>query len=120
MWPRDLELALGLWLAVSPFVFGHGADEHALWAQDFAGAFLLVLLAVLSYSKRTYWAHWLELPVAAWLVGSGWWSTRGEEVAAASQNHLLVGLLVAMLAIIPNRSFQPPPGWRASPDRPSE
>jgi hypothetical protein len=114
MWARDLELCLGLWLAMSPFVFGYPDGSEALYASDFVCAAAIAALALLSYTRRARHAHLLELPVAAWLVGYGW--VRALEAHAPStQNHILVGLLVGMLANIPNHAPRPPESWRAPP-----
>src|SRR5207247_2056429 len=48
MWARVVEVMLGCWLAVSPFVFRHPAEERAWWANDLICALLVVALALLS------------------------------------------------------------------------
>jgi uncharacterized membrane protein len=110
MWARDLELALALWLAASPWIFGHAAASARL--HDLSVAAAVAVAALLSYGRRTRRAHLAELPLAAWLVGYGWWSA-AEAATAASQNHVVVGLLLAMLAIVPSEANRPPLGWRA-------
>jgi hypothetical protein len=54
--------------------------------------------------------------VAAALAVAGWMAARGEPTAAA-QNHIVLGLLLAMFAIIPGEASAPPLPWR-SDDRP--
>lgn len=122
MWARDVELCLGLWLWISPFVLRHGEDAR-LWANDLVCGTLLVLLPLLSYGRRTRRAHLLELLVAAWLVGVGWAASAAASAAegpapAAAQNHVVVGLLIAMLAIVPSQASLPPEPWRAPPPAP--
>lgn len=114
MWARDVELCLGLWLATSPFVFGYAGDSQALLASDLLCATAIAALALLSYTRRLRNAHLLELPVAAWLIGFGWVRAL-EGHAPSTQNHILVGLLVGMLAIVPNHASRPPESWRAPP-----
>lgn len=116
MWARDMELAIGLWLAMSPFVFGHPGADTALWANDLACAALVAVLAVSTYWRPMRRAHLAELAVAAWLVGWGW-STAYQSAGAAppaSQNHVVVGLLLGMLAIVPSRASEPPAAWRGT------
>jgi hypothetical protein len=111
MWARDLEFTLALWLAASPFVFRHPPEQPELWRTDFISAGLIALLSLASYAPRLRRAHLLELAVAAWLVGYGW-SSALEGHAPANQNHITVGLLLGMLAIVPSHASAPPPRWR--------
>jgi len=111
MWARNLELAFGLWLALSPFVFGHPGEAALLWTNDLACAAVIVVLALASYARRWRRVHLGQLVVAAWLIGFGWVSAH-ETATPASQNHILVGLLLAMFAIVPSRASEPPLPWR--------
>lgn len=112
MWARDLEIALACWLALSPFVFRHDPQSWTLFANDFACAAWIVTFALLSYVHRLRKAHLLQLVAAFWLVGWGWAQTRAHGEMPASQNHIVVGMLLAMLAIIPSRASLPPERWR--------
>lgn len=111
MWARVVEVMLGCWLAVSPFVFRHSADERWLWTNDFACAFAVVALALLSYWPPLKHAHLATGAVALWLMGFGYFASP-HPLAPALQNDLLVGLLLAMFAIIPNEANLPPQAWR--------
>lgn len=110
MWARVIEVMLGCWLAMSPFVFGYRPeDAPVLWITDFAGAAAVILFALLSFAPALRRAHLGNLAVAAWLVGTGYaWGP-----TPAHQNHLIVGLLLAMLAIVPSEADLPHPSWRA-------
>ena len=81
-------------------------------AIDLACAAAIVLLSLASYARRTRRAHLLELAVAAFLVAAGWLGRHGE-LAAAAQNELASGLVLAMLAIVPSEASRPPETWRA-------
>jgi uncharacterized membrane protein len=110
MWARDVEFALGAWLVVSPFVFGH---RGALAAHDFVCGSAIATLALLSYWRRARRAHLLELAIAAWLVASGWIAS-SEGAGASAQNHAVLGLVLTMLAIVPSEANRPPRGRRAA------
>lgn len=115
MWGRSIEVMLGLWLLASPFLFGHfGTDvgSAGLTASDLASGSLVLLLGVLSFWRRTGRAHLWQLVVAAWLIGFGRWGFDFPPPPGA-QNQLLVGLVLVLIAIIPNRSEEPPRRWRA-------
>lgn len=109
MWSRVVEFMLGCWLAVSPFVFQHG-DDAWLWAVDFTAALAVMLLALLSYWRPARHAHLGTALVALALILLGRLSRVGE-VAPASQNHILAGLLLLMFSLVPNHASQPPRSW---------
>jgi glycerol uptake facilitator-like aquaporin len=114
MWPRIVEMMLGFWLAASPFIFRHDPAHAALWYNDFVCAFLVVLLSLASFSESLRHSHFATVAVGLWLMGWGYVSG----AAPAFQNDLITGLVLVMLAIIPNEATQPPRSWRAmSTDR---
>lgn len=116
MWARVVEFMLGCWLAVSPFVFGHGEDWMP-WIADFSAALLVMTLAMLSYWTPTRHAHFGIAVVALTMIGFGRWAG-GAEVPPAFQNHIVIGLLLLMFAIIPNHASHPPRSWYESSESP--
>jgi len=115
MWPRDLELSLGFWLLLSPFIFGHDDGAQGLWATDLVCGSLVLALALLAYRPRLRYIHLAELLPALWLIVCGWLGSQGG-FAPGYQNEIVVGLLVAMIAIVPSKTDQPPEGWRRRAD----
>jgi len=115
VWARHMELALGAWLLVSPFVLRHTAERTFLWAHDLAVGALVVGVALACHWRPLERAHLVLLGVAAWLIGLGWWRTwqsDGIHPDAAFQNWLLVGLMLAMFAVVPSDASRPPRPWR--------
>jgi len=110
MWARDVECMLGVWLLLSPFVFGHDPDATGLWASDLICAALVSTFALLSYGKPTQHAHLLTLLVALWLIGFGRFGA-ASPLPAGMQNNIVVGLLLLMFAIVPNHASRPPRRW---------
>ncbi len=110
MWARVVEIMLGLWLVISPFVFGHAAADRSLWTNDLACGFAIVTLALLSFWHPLRYAHLGIGVVALWLIAFGYLA--GHPAPPASQNHILLGLLLVMFAIIPNEANLPPRPWR--------
>lgn len=110
MWPRIVELMLGLWLAASPFIFGHDSSEPGYWCADFAAAMIVVVCSLLSYWEPTRHAHLGTVLVGLGLIGFGFLVPA--PAPAAAQNEIIVGLILAMLAIIPNEASEPPRQWR--------
>ena len=111
MWPRPVEVMLGCWLAASPFIFSHSSAEPRLWWNDLGSALLIVTFSLFSFWSRATRAHLLNILMALWLVGFGYFGFADQSPPAA-QNDLTVGLILLMLAIIPSEATLPPKGWR--------
>jgi hypothetical protein len=111
MWARIVEILLGCWLALSPFIFHYGAGQKAYWVNDLLCGLAVTVLALASFRQAFRHAHLLTGVVACWLIGFGYWGV-SHPAPLASQNDLLAGLLLLMLAIIPNEAFLPPGSWR--------
>ena len=110
MWARVIEVMLGCWLAMSPFIFRHGPEERVLWTNDFVSATLVIVLALISFWPPLRFAHVANLLVALWLIAFGFWASY--PAPPALQNDIVVGLLLLMFAIIPNEATLPPRRWR--------
>lgn len=109
MWARVVEVMLGCWLAVSPFVFRHSADDRMLWASDLLSAFVVVVLALVSFWSPMRFAHLAIVVVGFWLIALGFLAPY--PTAPAFQNDIVVGLLLLIFAIVPNEANQPPTPW---------
>jgi peptidoglycan/LPS O-acetylase OafA/YrhL len=112
MWGRISEIALGAWLAVSPLVFQSSPRELSSWIHGPGCAVAIVSLALLSFCRRLDKIHLLNAAVALWLLAFAF-LTRTVPVSPAAQNQVVVALLLLMLAVVPNRSSQPPQKWRS-------
>jgi len=111
MWARVIEIMLGFWLVISPFIFHHPADQKTLWINDLSCGFATVALALFSLWYPLRYAHLALIGVALWLIGFGY-LTSPYPSPPALQNNILVGLLLLMLAIVPNEASLPPQSWR--------
>ena len=111
MWARVVEIMLGCWLAMSPFIFRHAAEATMFWANDLTCALIVVTLATLSFWEPARKSHLGILVIALWLVGYGYFGAP-YPTPGALQNDILVGLLLLMLAIIPSEASLPPRAWR--------
>ena len=111
MWGRILEIMFGLWLIISPFIFGHYPMNQILWMNDMVCGSIVVLLALLSFWHRLRHAHIAILAVALWLIGFAH-LYGGYPAAPGYQNNVITGLILLLLAIIPNQAKQPPLAWR--------
>ena len=142
LWCHFVNVALGAWLACSPFVFGlaqHWGQAGAMaspngrglaysdtWmtVSDVGSGTLLMLFGLLSLSRDAGWARWSAAATGLWLLFAPllFWTTS----ASAYGNDTLVGALAITFAVaIPAapgispaaRVSGPdaPPGWDYSP-----
>jgi nucleoside-diphosphate-sugar epimerase/uncharacterized membrane protein len=120
LWVHFVNIALGLWLATSPFVFDLFGDrefsaavlrtteERNLWDpmlrnaltgwSDVISGLLIMAFGALSLSPRFSWAQWANTAVGLWLLFAPlvFWTPS----AAAYANDTLVGALVITFAIL--------------------
>jgi hypothetical protein len=111
MWARVIEVLLACWLAVSPFLFRHAPAETFLWITDLSCAVIIALFSLLSYRPRWEKTHLLNLAVAGWLIGTGFLVAESPPPPAI-QNHVVIGLLLLMFAVIPSHAERPPRSWQ--------
>lgn len=108
MWARILEVSLGCWLLLSPFIFSPSQPE--VWWIDFTGGVAIIAAALLSFSSSLRRAYLFSIVTALCLMARAFFFP--EPAPPAAQNHMVVGLLLAMLAIIPVEAGSPPISWR--------
>lgn len=95
-WQEWASFALGLWLAVSPWIVGYAEHEAATANAAFVG----LALALASHFEATFdhiSAEWLNLAMGLWLVAAPFVLGFGA-AAVASANSIAVGTLVTVLA----------------------
>ena len=95
-WQDWASFALGLWLAVSPWIADYAAHDAATANAVFVGI-SLALLAHFGYSCEHMSCEWLNLAAGLWLVMAPF-VLGFKEVYVATANSIAVGSLVAMLA----------------------
>jgi hypothetical protein len=110
MWSRVVEIMLGCWLLISPFVFGHPEERVDWWIIDFSAGLAVIVCGGLSYWKPARFSHLLTAVVGAALIALAY-RFYGHAPPAA-QNQALTGLLLMMFAVIPNDAASPPQAWR--------
>jgi nucleoside-diphosphate-sugar epimerase/uncharacterized membrane protein len=120
LWVHYLNIALGLWLATAPFVFGlfgnqefsaavvRATEERNLWDpalrnaltgwSDVISGLLIMAFGTLSLSPRFSWAQWANTAIGLWLLFAPlvFWTPS----AAAYANDTLIGALVITFAIL--------------------
>ena len=109
MWARTVEVMLALWLAVSGFVF-RVPFERATWILALAGAAVTLTLSLLALYGPLRRAHLLLVPLGLALAVVARLS--GSPPTPAEQNLIIVGVVLAMLGVIPGNASRPPAPWR--------
>jgi hypothetical protein len=111
MWARIAEVLAGVWLMMTPVVFAGTESVEAFVARDIGAGLAIVALSLLSFWRRTPWAHLVTALVALGLGLTAYfgWERPGP---AAAQNEIAVALTLILFAIVPNEATQPPRPWR--------
>ena len=110
MWPRTVEFMLAMFLAITPFVFKLDPDQTWMWVNQLVIATLVAAIALASFSRRFPSLHFFNLVTAGWLLIVGYFLTATPPPPIA-QNNVVLGLLIAMHAPLPNHNHQPPREW---------
>lgn len=122
LWAPFFNIALGIWLLVSPPLIG--LTSRALVVSDIVSGAALIVFAALSLSWRLAWARWVCAAIGAWVMSAPilFWAP----TAAGYLNDTLVGVLVIGFAVLvpPEPGVSPlaattgpttPPGWSFNP-----
>jgi hypothetical protein len=110
MWARVVEVMLGCWLAVSPFIFRFTSEDRVLWFNDLFSALGIIVFALASFWPPTQFAHVVNFAIGLWLIAFGFLAS-AYPTPPGLQNDIVVGLLLLMLSIIPNHASHPPRPW---------
>ena len=97
-WQDWASFALGLWLAVSPWIAGY--DEHHAATANAVGVGLVLALAshFVCVACDEAPAEWLNLAIGLWLIGAPF-LLEFTNIPVASVNSIAVGAFAAALAI---------------------
>lgn len=120
LWVHYVNLLLGAWLVVSPFLFGafgrhefsatiwQVTHERGLWDpvlrssllgwSDLIAGFLIMGFSALSMSPRLSWAQWANSAVGTWILFAPLFFWAPE--AAVYNNDTLIGALVITFSIL--------------------
>ncbi len=99
-WQDRVNLALGIWLLVSPMVLGLYSPEAIgiVVQHSFLMGALVIIIAAAALYRFYIWEEWISLAVGCWLIISPFvLGFTGETIATL--NHIIVGLLVGADAL---------------------
>ena len=96
-WQDPVNLVLGLWMIVSPWVLAYQAEPRPMWNSVIVGI-LIAAAAVYALLKVFAWEEWTNVVLGVWLVISPW-VLGFSGLFAATVNAVVVGAVVAALAL---------------------
>ncbi len=89
-------LALGIFLFLSPSLFGFASVTAAAWSTWISGI-IVIILAFAALAAFAEWEEWVNLAVGIWIAVSPW-LVGFASYQTAMQLHVLVGVVVAVIA----------------------
>lgn len=97
-WQDWINLLLGIWLFISPWVVGfEGSQMAASWNAWILGVAVVVFSAI-AVSMPQVWEEIINLLLGIWMVISSW--VIGVTSRSVETNAVIVGLLVILFAIL--------------------
>ncbi len=92
-----VNLILGAWLFMSPWIFGFAGGMAGWNAWIFGAAIMLVAVAAMMAFAE--WEEWLNLIMGLWVLVAPWTVGFAAE-ATATRVHVVIGVIVAVLAAL--------------------
>lgn len=106
VWTSGINVLLGLWLVIAPFLLGYSGLTAALWNDVAVGALIAILAGIRTAKPlQQEGISWTNVVLGAWLIVApfvlGYGAAQaqpGSATGAALSNDIIVGLLVVVLA----------------------
>ncbi len=95
-WQDGVSVLVGVWLVISPWVFGY----FNITVPTLTSVVLGVIIAVAAGAallKFHEWEEWVSVVMSGWLIMSPWLFNYAA-MAPAAWNHVVVGMLVLALS----------------------
>jgi uncharacterized membrane protein HdeD (DUF308 family) len=93
-----VNLVLGAWLFLSPWIFGFVSATTASWNAWLSGI-VIAGLAIAALAAFSEWEEWVNLIAGIWVLVSPW-LVGFLANATAAWVHFVVGVIVAAAAVI--------------------
>jgi hypothetical protein len=94
-WQDPVNLILGLWVLISPWVLGFTASSNATGDAVVVGI-LVALAGLLATTRWQMWEEWAELVLGIWLIVSPW-VLGFSDLKSATYNGVILGIVIAVL-----------------------
>lgn len=96
-WQDWVNLILGLWLFVSPWVLAYAMEPAAAWNAYIMGAAIVVFAAIAAYMPKA-WEEMINTVLGVWLVLSPYFLGFASQTMIAAHT-VVVGVLVTIFAV---------------------
>jgi hypothetical protein len=96
-WQDWVNLVLGLWLILSPWLLGYSSAPAAMWNAVIIGV-VVGLMSFLHLRGGPLWEEWANVVLGIWLILSPW-ILGFSGMTSAMWNAVIVGILVGVLAL---------------------
>ena len=96
-WKDAGNLVLGLWLAISPWALSYAGEFRPAWNAHIVGV-IIAIAALAALTAFQQWEEWVNAALGAWLIVSPY-LLGFSALTSALWNQIIVGLLVAILAV---------------------
>jgi hypothetical protein len=94
-WQDPINLILGLWVLISPWVLAYTASSNATGNAVVVGI-LVAVAGLLATTQWQMWEEWAELVLGIWLIISPW-VLGFSDVKSATYNDVILGIVIAVL-----------------------
>ena len=121
MWLSWVAFLAGLWIIISPFLFGYSNVNAATNNDVIVGAIVAVLaLVTIIWSRQTAsWLSWLAALVGIWEIAAPFLLGYAD-TAVAAWNGVILGIIILVVNGAHGFSLQGVPERRYGPTFPSE
>jgi len=96
-WQDPINLILGIWMIVSPWVLGYSMEATPTWNAVILGI-LIGVAALFALYRVMAWEEWGNVVLGLWLLISPW-VLSFSSIRSAMSNAVIVGIVVAILAL---------------------
>jgi uncharacterized membrane protein HdeD (DUF308 family) len=91
-----VNLVLGAWLFLTPWIFGFASETAAGWTAWLSGT-AIAAVAIAALAAFAEWEEWVSLVLGVWVVVSAWVVGFAAHATATWVN-VLTGIAVAVVA----------------------
>jgi hypothetical protein len=94
-----LNIIAGIWILISPWVYGYAVDTGGMWNSVIVGIVIAVLALIRASGAYTQaWLSWINAILGLWLIISPW--VYGyDNNTGGSWNSIILGIIVCILAV---------------------
>jgi len=93
-WQDWVNLVLGVWLFISPFI-GIGVHNDIAAANSYVAGVVVAVFAIAAIARPQLWEEWLNLIVGIWLIIAPF-ALHFTTQAGPTWNQIIVGLLIGI------------------------